>query len=216
MRRVGLLTGLALVLAGCVPAAVEQRLRDYTEDGLHLYQVGDYRSAGESFRAALALRPEDVGLLYNVGECYDRIGDSVRAEHYFDECLQRAPDHAACRHALVVLLVRQGRWSEAVALVEDWLAREPERAAAYATDGWLWHQAGDLPRAQGRLQQALRLDPHDSRALIELALVYEELQRPDRAAALYERALDANPNQPDLVRRLNQLRAQGVGRPRPD
>src|SRR5205085_1070565 len=82
-----------------------------------------------------------------------------------------------CRHALASLYVRQGHWPEATGLVRDWLAREPQRAAAYAEEGWLWRQAGDLPRAQARLQQALELDPHDPRALTELAQAYEDLQQ---------------------------------------
>jgi tetratricopeptide (TPR) repeat protein len=94
------------------------------------------------------------------------------------------------------------------------MAREPNVAAAYATDGWLWHQAGDLPRAQARLQQALLLDPHDCFALVELAQIYEAMQYPERAVDLYEQALHQDPYQPEVMRRLNQLQAQGVGRPR--
>lgn len=215
-RRIGLVVGL--LLTGCVPAAIEvqERVREYNDDGVYLFQRGDYRSAVESFQAARALQPDDVGLLYNAGQCHDRLGETERAERHYRECLARSPNHAACRHALGALLVRTGRGSDAVAMTDEWLTREPKLAAAYAEDGWLWHQAGDLPRAQARLQQALLLDPHDVRALTELALVYEAMQRPDRALVLYERALDHNPHQPDVVQRLNQLRAQGVSRPRPD
>jgi Tfp pilus assembly protein PilF len=101
-------------------------------------------------------------------------------------------------------------------MVQDWLAREPRRAAAYAEDGWLWYQAGDLPRAQVRLQEALAIDPQEPLALIELAQVYEAMNRPDRAVALYERALERNPRQVDVVKRLELLRAQGVKAPHPD
>lgn len=215
MRRVWWIIGVLLLGAGCVPA-VQERVRDYNEDGLYLYQRGDYRSASESFQAALALQPEDVGLLYNTGQCFDHLNQAARAEYFYQACLRAAPNHAPCRHALAALWVREGRWHDAVQMVEDWLAREPKLAAAHAEDGWLWHQAGDLPRAQARLQQALQLDPHDRRALAELALVYEAMQRPDRAAALYERSLDLDPNQPDLTRRLNHLRTIGVARPKPD
>src|SRR5262249_13001417 len=160
--------------------------------------------------------PEDSGLLYNVGQCYDHLGDAAKAEQFYVACLQRAPDHAPCHHALSVLLVRCKRWPDAVRSVEDWLTRSPNLAAAHAEDGWLYHQAGDLPRAQARLQEAALLDPRDWRALVELGAVYEDLQRPDRAAVLYEEALQENPNQPDVRRRLDALRTQGVGPPRPD
>src|SRR6266404_1655979 len=215
MRWMSGLLALALGLQGCESAS-QERLRDYNPDGLYLFQRGDYAAARESFQAALTLKPNDPGLLYNVGECYDRLGDPAKAERSYNECLVQTPNHTDCRHALASMLVRVGRKEDATRLVEDWLAREPRLAAAYAEDGWLWHQAGDLPRAQTRLQQALELDPHEPRALVGLALVYEAMQRPDRAAALYERVLERDPHQVEVARRLNRLRSQGAHQPQPD
>src|SRR5262249_57045861 len=134
-------------------------------------------------------------------------GDAAEAEGCYQECLRRPPNQEACRQALAVLLVRQKRRDEAARMVEDWLRREPKLAGPYAEDGWLWHQAGDLPRAQARLQQALELDPHDPRALTELALLYETMQRPDRAGVLYERILERNPQHFAAARRLDELPA---------
>jgi Flp pilus assembly protein TadD len=206
---------LPLCLGGCETAS-QERLREYNQDGVYLFQRGEYAAARESFQAALTLKPDDPTLLYDLGECYDRLGDTAKAERYYTQCLLHSPNYVDCRHALASLLVRTGRKKDAAQLVEDWLAREPRLAAAYAEDGWLWHQAGDLPRAQARLQQALELDPHEPRALVELGLVYEALQRPDRAAALYERVLERSPHQAEVVKRLNRLRAQGAGPPQPD
>jgi Flp pilus assembly protein TadD len=191
-------------------------VRAYNEDGVYLFQGGDFASARESFQAALELTPADSGLLYNLGQCYDRLGDATRAERYYGECLRQASNHAAARQALAALLVRQGRWEEAAQLTRDWLEREPKLAAAHAMEGWLLHQAGDLPQAQARLQHALELDPKNVAALTELARVYEELQRPDRAVVLYERVLERDRRQVELARRINQLRADGVRRPQPD
>ena len=41
--------------------------------------------------------------------------------------------------------------------------------------------------AHEKYQQALEFDAHDQRALTEMALIYEDLNRPERAIALYER-----------------------------
>ena len=213
MRRAWLF--LAFSLTGCAQPN-QELVRDYNQDGVYLFERGDYAHAQESFEAALALKQDDAALLYNLGECCERQGNTARAETIYNQCLQRAPNHAECRHALDALLVRSNRREEAVRMVDAWLASQPKLAAPYAEDGWLWLQAGDLPHAQARLQQALELDPHETRALIELARVYEALQRSDRAIALYERVLERNPRQTEVQKRLSELRAQGVGRPRPD
>jgi Flp pilus assembly protein TadD len=215
MWRVGWMLGLALTVAGCATEA-EERVRFYNADGIQLFQHGEYIQAAEDFRAALTLHPDDAALIYNTGRCYDNLGDTARAEGYYTKCLQLAPTHAECHHALASLFLRAGRKDDAARLVQDWLTREPKRAAAYAEDGWLCHEFGDLPRAQARLQQALELDPHEPRALVELARVYEALQRPDRAKALYERILEQDPDQPEVTKRVNLLTSRGVGPPKPE
>ena len=215
MYRVGWLAWLALGLAGCA-SATQERARDYTRDAFRQYQLGRYADARDSFQAALALRPDDVGLFFNVGACYDLLGNGAKAECYYLECLRLEPNHGLCRHALAVLWVREGRSPEAVRMIQDWLAAQPQLSEAYTEDGWLRHQLGDLPGAQSRLQQALGLDPQNARALVELALVFEEKKRPDLALALYDRSLQFDRNQADVARRANELRTQGVAAPRPE
>jgi Flp pilus assembly protein TadD len=202
-------------LQGCVPLS-QERVRDFNEDGVYLFNLGEYTQARDSFQTALELKPADAVLLFNIGQCYDRLDDPANAEKAYNECLQLAPNHADCRHALASLLVRVGRKDDATRMVQAWLASQPKLAAAYAEDGWLLQQSGDLLGAQARLHLALDLDPHDTRALVELARVYEAMQRPDRAVALYERVLLLHPREVEIEKRLKLLRAQGVGEPHPD
>ena len=217
MGRAGWVAGLAVLAAGCVaPNPIAERVRDYNEDGVHLYQQGSYAGARDTFRAALALQPADPNLLYNLAQCYDRLGQTAQAEQVYQDCLRRAPNHPECRHALTLLLVNSGRRADAARMVDDWLAREPKLAAPYAEDGWLRAQSGDLLNARGRFQQALERDADNTFALTELARLYETLHRPDRAVVLYERALEVNPNQPDVYQRVSLLRSKDVGRPHPD
>jgi len=78
MRWAGCALGLAVCLGGCVSPA-DDRARQYNEDGLALFERGDYNRARDNFQAALAVHPADPGLLYNLGQCYDRQGDATRA-----------------------------------------------------------------------------------------------------------------------------------------
>lgn len=211
-----MVAGFVLVLGGCIATADQERLRNYNEDGVFLFQHGDYIGARDSFQAALKLQPQDPALMYNVGECYDRLGNLPKAECFYRECLTREPKNPACRHAMVELLTRTGRKDEAGTLVSAWLKEEPVVGQAYAEDGWLLHHTGDIPRAQARLQQALEVDPRNRLALTELALVYEGMQRPERAVVLYERILENDPNDKDVADRVNFLLTKSPGRPRPD
>ncbi len=212
MRRVCWIAVLAFGVTAC-GVNRQERVRDYAEDGLHLYQCGDYRHARLDFEAALKLAPGDVTLEYDVAQCWDRLGQDEKAEALYRDILQRAPNDAETHHALDMLLVRQGRREEAVRLTQDWLARSPNLSGPYAEDGYLWRQYGDPEKALGRLFQARQINRKDNRALVEIGMVYEEMHFPDRAIRTYEEALQYQPHQPDVEARLAQLRAQSATNP---
>ena len=215
MRRLGWLVALAAVAAGCV-STEDQRLRDYNDDGVRLFQHGAYGDAREEFQAALTLKPNDPNLLYNVGECYDRLGQSDKAEQTYRACLQQSPNHPETLHALTALLVHQQRRGDADQLVQDWLHRQPKSADAYAEYAWLCGQDKDYPKALAACERAYELDPHDAHALNELGRLYEAVNRPDRALAAYERSMEYDPKQADIGLCVSRLKAQGAGPPRPD
>ncbi len=216
MRRVASVAALSFLISACAPT-LQERVSMYNEFGLQHYQKGEYARASDDFQVALALLPNNPALLYNLGECYDRLGQRDRAESLYRACLQHQPNDANCRHALSVLLVENGRFVEAKQMTQDWLAREPKLSAAYFEDGWLYEREGNPVAAVERYQQAVYYDPHNIQALVEMGRVYEEeLNRPSRSLKLYQTALDYNPYQPDLVRRINRLRVRGVGPPHPD
>jgi Flp pilus assembly protein TadD len=202
-------------LPGCLPH-MDERVQQFSEEGVYLYQRGEYQNARECFEVALQLQPADANLMYNVGQCYDRQDKADKALEYYQLCLSRSATHARCRHSLALLLFRTGKAAEAERMIQDWLAAEPQSPDALVEDGWRLRQEGQLHQAVGRFQQALHYDPHHVRALTELGILFESLQMPERALVLYERALDRDPRQAELIERVNALRARRVGKPQPD
>ncbi len=215
MRHPHWLTCLALLGFGCAETLPE-RVREYNEDGVLLFRQGDYPHARETFQAALTLKPSDPNLLYNLGQCYDRMGQFDRSEKAYNDCLALSPNHAECRHALDVSLVRQHKGAEAKQMIEDWVARQPANSSAYVERGWFYSQLGNLDMAQSSYQTAVMLNPDDVRANVALAELLETINRADRSVSLYEHALEVQPNQPEVRQRLTALLASGVGRPKPD
>jgi tetratricopeptide (TPR) repeat protein len=206
---------VVLLPFGCMTLA-DQRVKEFNDDGVAMFVRGNFPAARDSFEAALELTPQDPALLYNLGQCYDRMGDWRKAEQYYLTCLQVAPTHGDARQAEASLLYRTGRAQEANRLIQDWLEQQPNLADAYVLDAWRLRQDKALPQAQGRLQQALALEPNNRRALVEMGIVYEMLAMPDRALALYERALMVDPRQPEIADRVGRMRAKGIQRPLPD
>ena len=204
-----------VLIAGC-ETQDHQRVREYNQEGVHLFKQGNYQSARENFAAALELNPKDPSLLYNVGQCYDRLGDTAKGEDYYHRCLEYSANHADCRYALAALEYRAGKKQKANDMIQQWLTAEPNLADPYALDGWRLRQENAWPQALSRLGQAVAIDPYNVRANVELAIYYEQTSYPERARLCYERALQKNPNQPEVTERLNALKAKKVGRPLPD
>ena len=216
MGRIGLVAVLALFVSACA-STIQERVHVYNQAGVEHFGNGEYDRAREDFKAALTLLPRNSALLYNLGQCYDKMGDSNQAEQIYGLCLQQEPNNAECRHALAALLVKRGRVEDAQRMVQDWLTREPKLSAAYAEDAWLFEQEGDPFKAIKRYQQAIQYDPHNTQALIEMGRVYEDnLNDPSHALHLYQMALDYDPHQPDLVKHVNRLRSRGVTLPHPE
>ncbi len=214
MVRYVVLAGLLVSLTGCVAPQAE-RMRALNDDGYQQFSQGNYRDAREAFEMALVLKPDDPALLFNLGQCYERLGDAGRAEAYYRECLQRDPGHADARQSLVMLQYRAGKAEEANRTIDGWIRANKNHTDALVLDGWRLMQEKAYPQAHSRLQQALLNDPRHPRALIQLGLYHEAMNQPDRALACYHRALDADPSQFEIRQRALALKAKGVKEPQP-
>ena len=114
----------------------------------------------------------------------------TEAEARYTEALALDPGHGAAREALGRLLARQGRLEAAIdPLIEASRHRDipPERAAedaAIAARALL--ELGQPARAEQILKEALRRAPDSQRALLELARLYERLDRTTEQAIVLE------------------------------
>jgi Flp pilus assembly protein TadD len=205
---------LLLALVGC-DATLQERLRFYNEDGIHQFSQGNYQQACDSFEQALVLKPDDPVLIFNLGQAYDRLGETARAETYYQESLRRDKTLADARQAYANLLVRTDRAPEAHRLIDNWTREGQGSADALVLEAWKLRQDKNYPSAYEKLQQALALEPHNSRALTELGVLYERMNLPERSLVLYERVLEINPNLFEVRERMEQLKQRGIARPLP-
>ena len=72
--------------------------------------------------------PDDTQLIRDMAIAYAQLNDLERAGHYFTRALQRSPD-ANLHYNFALLLARQGRYAEAAAMMEKFLAAVPAASA---------------------------------------------------------------------------------------
>ncbi|RMH28003.1 MAG: hypothetical protein D6692_06735 [Planctomycetota bacterium] len=111
-------------------------------------KLGDYAEGVRIGEAAGAAADQDAELLYAVAQAYVYGGQGVQAEEAVRRVLRADPDHPAAIARMAVLLQSQRRTDEAVALLDEAVAR--------GVDAWdLDHAFAQLGPRVGRTAEAI-------------------------------------------------------------
>ncbi len=211
-----LLAGLALAIAGCGNFAAQGR----NAEGVRLFDQARYQEALCQFQEATYDDPGNADGYYNLAASYHRVGriehcqsDLRLAENYYNQCLDRDPNHTDCYRGLAVLLAEQGRTEEAFRLVEGWVQRQPCLADAKIELARLNDEFGNRQAATEQLLAALEVEPNNARALSALGKIREDAGDKAQALANYQRSLSQDNRQPQVAARVTSL--QGGPAPAP-
>ncbi len=78
------------------PAELGRRFRAVFSEGMKLAQQGKYALALGAFEQAVALDPDSVEALFNLGACFEAIGDPPRAINIYRRILELTPNDPDC------------------------------------------------------------------------------------------------------------------------
>ena len=208
---VGAILALGLCLtSGCGSFAA----RGLNADGVRRFEQAQYQDAIGRFQKAIANDPNNADGYYNLAAAYYRLGtvnkrqsDLDQAESYYNQCLDRNPDHAECYRGLAVLLAEQSRSEEAFRLMEGWVDRRPNLPEPKIELARLFDESGDRNSAKERLIEALTIDPDHPRALAALGNIRQQMGEHAQALADYQRSLWHNRFQPEIAARVAALQS---------
>jgi len=203
------LAAASLGTAGCTQMVASGQ----NASGVKLHQQGLYQGAVERFQQAILSDPNNGDGYYNLAATYHQLGKTQKndaflqqAETYYNQCLDRNANHRDCHRGLAVLLVEENRSEEAVRLMEGWAQHSPAVADPKIELARLSEEFGDKDASLKHLQDALALEPSNSRALIALGHVQEELGDQAQALANYQRALSLDRWNTELQSRATAMR----------
>ena len=137
------------------------------------------------------------------------------SQNYFEDAipllksgLQIAPKRPDLHAALGESYFMSGKTEKAIEEFEKLIALDPS-ARSYAFLGLSYRHLGRFEEAKKYFQEGLKRDPHNAACLFNLGFI-EERQGNNRAAEqLFRQALQSNPNFPEALLELANLRIAG-------
>jgi tetratricopeptide (TPR) repeat protein len=137
------------------------------------------------------------------------------AQRRWPEALQMAldqvhkwPDRPDYRQTLAQIYVASGDFGAAAAQFETLIVRDSNSAGLYRQLGEAKASRGDVPGALGAFQKARQLAPSDVAAALDLATLYDRLNRSKEARAEYQTVIQLQPENTAALNNLAYLEAE--------
>jgi arylsulfatase A-like enzyme/Tfp pilus assembly protein PilF len=163
----------------------------------------------DSFRRALALKPDNNFLMLNIVKTLVGLGQVDEAAAETLRFMKAFPDDPALLEQLGYIRLRQNRPDEALKVLEQATAIDPASAQLVNLAGEALIMKADYAAAEEALSRGLRENPQTRNTRYLLAQVQEARQRPDAAIDLYRQELELNPEKFQAAVNLANLLKKG-------
>jgi len=136
-------------------------------------------------------------LKFYLGVSHLSIGDVQRAFDYFNEAINLEPheeDIPSIYSYMGVCLKEQGKYREALPVLEKAEEYDPERTDIYNLMGFCYFKMKEHEKAIECFRKVIRLDPSSAIDYANIASNYRDMGEKEKAIKHYELALELDPN----------------------
>lgn len=160
---------------------------------------GDAPAGIALMRSAVAAKPDDLDLQFQLGSLLERADDRKAAEAVFLKVLEQKPDHAPTLNYLGYMWAETGQnLQRAEEMLTRAVGQEPQNGAYIDSLGWVYFRLGNLELAEKYLTDATRLLPRDATVHEHLGDVLAKRGDMQRALQSYRTAIDLDPESKDV------------------
>jgi Flp pilus assembly protein TadD len=178
-------------------ATIERRFLDHKLAGGAAYTEGDYESAADRYRKAIAENPTDADALNNLGQVLARVGRAAEAIPYLERAGELYPNVWAYRFNLAHAHGQMGDWARAVAGYRAAQELFPDDYVTQFNLAHALHKQGSEEEAIAEYRKAIALAPGEPSFHLSLAVSYENLKRLNDATNSYHQFLEMTPDAPE-------------------
>ena len=159
--------------------------------------AGRFAQAERCYRQILKTDPEDVHVLYNLGNTLARQEKLEQAQEAYERAAVVAPEMAAVQLNLGNAHYLRGQYKNALAAYRKVLALEPDNADIHINLANVFRRLQDWQQVIASLRQALAVNPHHphrSHIQNNLGNILLKHRRYDQAAAVFRQAVAQDPH----------------------
>ncbi len=160
----------------------QQAAEDWLKEGLRLQQLGQYQSAVDAYKKAIAFHPDYVDAYYNMGIAYGSLQDMGQpkienAIGALKHAVRLQPDFLHAQIALGASYIRRGDFQDAVDLLEKSAHLAPNDYNVFYYLGTAIRMMGKVDESLSILEKAVSLAPDSVHARFSLGLAYYDSKR---------------------------------------
>jgi tetratricopeptide (TPR) repeat protein len=157
-------------------------------------EQGEYDLAIDSLSKALYEDPNFVGAYILLAKAYSmKKGAYLESVKYLKKAIELDDDNLEACSLLAQIYIKNGKYEDALPVVNKILGVAPNIGFAYAYLGEILSNKGEYKEAIEAFRKSLQLDPANPRVYFLLGKVFERLDRLADAVLEYETAVELSP-----------------------
>jgi tetratricopeptide (TPR) repeat protein len=212
MRALGRLDEVVAVLRKQIEASPE-RPELHRLLGLMLKEQGKVPEARKSLERSLELTPNFLPIVTELASLDVQAKDFAAAMQRARKQIEHAPEAVGGHLLEAQILAAQGRWDEAEAIALKILKLDAENTAAYELMTHSFMSRSQSPQVAARIDELLAQRPGDIRPVMLAGSVYAHWKQFEKAAATYEKHLEAKPDAAAVLNNLAVLYVENLNQP---
>ncbi|MBF0588319.1 MAG: tetratricopeptide repeat protein [Magnetococcales bacterium] len=188
-----------------IPSSQAAEAQQALDQGLAWHQAGELERAMACYQQVLAVQPQNVPALSNLGGAYHMLGGLAEAVSCYEQALAIQPNDAQTLHNLGQAQQALGQLDDAILSFQTLLRVQPDAAELHHQLGHMQSARGQWQAATDSFKAALALQPESALFLNSLGNLYMQRQKPFEALACYRQGVAFAPDSPQLLSNLGNL-----------
>ena len=158
------------------------------------HQNNNLQDAQNYYQKVLALDPNHVSTLYNLGSIFEKLREYQKAKDYFEKVIKINPNYINAHNNLGIIFKELGENQKAKECYEKAIGLNPNYANAHNNLGIIFKELGQYQKAKECYEKAIEINPNYINALNNLGIIFQDLGENQKAKDCFEKAIEIDPN----------------------